>query len=109
MNWVKRRSAAGLRWGELAALRRYDIDLEAGAVRITRQLNEVSGRLAFGPPKSAAGRRVVHFPAVITPELRWHLGARFAQPGDDGPVFTSPAGGRFAIRSSGPARGCPPW
>jgi hypothetical protein len=75
-----------LRWGELAALRRCDIDLEAGAVRITWQLNEVSGRLAFGPPKSAAGRRVVHFPAVIAPELRWHLG-RFAQAGDNGLVF----------------------
>jgi integrase len=80
-----------LRWGELAALRRCDVDLEAGAVRITRQLSEVSGRLAFGPPKSAAGRRVVHFPAVIAPELRWHLG-RFAQSGDNGLVFTSPAG-----------------
>jgi integrase len=39
-----------LRWGELTALRRCDIDLEADAVRITRQPNEVSGRLAFGPP-----------------------------------------------------------
>ena len=48
-----------LRWGELTALRRCDIDLEAGAVRITRQLNQVAGRLAFGPLKSAAGRRVV--------------------------------------------------
>ena len=31
------------------------------------------------------------FPDVIAPDVRWHL-ACFAQDGDDGLVFTSPAG-----------------
>jgi integrase len=34
---------ASLRWGELAALRRTDIDLDAGTVRIARSLNELPG------------------------------------------------------------------
>jgi integrase len=81
-----------LRWGELAALRRCDIDLEARTVRVTRQLTEIrGGGLAFGPPKSAAGTRVVTIPEVITPVIQWHLSC-FAQPGDEGLAFTSPTG-----------------
>ncbi len=81
-----------LRWGELAALRRCDIDLEACTVRVDRQLTEtLGGGAAFGPPKSDAGLRLVPFPDVIAPELRWHL-ACFAQDGEDGLAFTSPAG-----------------
>ena len=46
---------SSLRWGELAALRRSDIDIEARTVRVVRQLNERDGAgFAFGPPKSEA-------------------------------------------------------
>jgi integrase len=80
-----------LRWGELAALRRGDIDLEACTVQVARQLTEtISGAPSFGPPKSDAGVRLVPFPDVIAADLRWHLQC-FAQDGDDGLVFTSPA------------------
>jgi integrase len=47
--------------------------------------------LAFGPPKTDAGRRTVGFPELIAPVIRWHL-ACFAQPEDDGLVFTGSAG-----------------
>jgi integrase len=81
-----------LRWGELAALRRADIDLAACTVRVGRQLTEtIAGGPGFGPPKSDAGLRLVSFPDVIAADLRWHLQC-FAQDGDDGLVFTSPAG-----------------
>jgi integrase len=80
-----------LRWGELAALRRCDIDLEARTVRVVRQLAEVPGGFAFGPPKSRAGKRVVPIPDVIIPVIQWHLSC-FAEPGDDGLLFTSPGG-----------------
>ena len=83
---------SSLRWGELAGLRRCDIDLEARTVRVDRQLTEVRGRgIEFGPPKSAAGNRVVPIPEVIISVIRWHLSC-FALPGDEGPVFTSPTG-----------------
>ena len=83
---------SSLRWGELGGLRRCDIDLAARTVRVIRQLNEVTGGgFEFGPPKSRAGKRNVPVPEVIIPIIRWHL-ACFAQQGDEGLVFTSPAG-----------------
>jgi integrase len=82
---------SSLRWGELCALRRCDIDLAARTVRVTRQLAEVRGGFAFGPPKSAAGVRVVAIPDVIISVIQWHLTC-FAQPGDEGLIFTSPEG-----------------
>jgi integrase len=48
-----------LRWGELAALRRKDIDTMARIVRVERSLTELPGGYLFGPPKSEAGLRVV--------------------------------------------------
>jgi len=81
-----------LRWGELCALRKSDIDMEARTVRVQRSLTELqNGALTFGPPKSDAGRRTVGFPELIAPVIRWHLSC-FAQDGDDGLVFTGPAG-----------------
>ena len=83
---------AGLRWGELVALRRRDIDTETATVRITRQLTEVNGQAPlFAPPKTAAGRRIVIIPAPVLPILKQHLDEH-AQPGPDGLLFTSPEG-----------------
>jgi integrase len=80
-----------LRWGELAALRRCDVDLGTGTVRVARQLTEISGYLTFGPPKSVAGMRTVALPDLIVPILRSHLDS-FTQPEDDALIFTSPTG-----------------
>ena len=84
-----------LRWGELAALRRCDIDVDSGTVRIERSLTELpGGGYLFGPPKSEAGRRVVAIPAPIKPELTRHLAA-FTGSADDALVFTSPTGAQL--------------
>ena len=81
-----------LRWGELAALRRSDINAQARTVRVSRQLREQhGGGFAFGPPKSAAGHRLVAIPEGIVTDLALHIGT-YAAPGDDGLVFTSPEG-----------------
>jgi integrase len=86
---------ASLRFGELAALRRSDIDLDRSVVRVVRSLAQMNdGKLIDQEPKSRAGRRTVAFPREIGDELRWHL-ERFAQPGDDGLVFVGPLGGRL--------------
>jgi hypothetical protein len=78
--------------GELAALRRADIDLDEGTVKVTRSLTELpGGGYHFGPTKSEAGQRSVAIPGVITSDLAGHL-ARFTMPGDDALVFTSPTG-----------------
>jgi integrase len=62
-----------LRWGELAALRPGDIDLDARMVRVTRQLYYHGAGHSFGPPKSRAGTRDVDFPELIVPDLREHM------------------------------------
>jgi integrase len=84
---------SSLRWGELAALRRSDIDVQARTVKVVRQLNERhGGGFEFGPPKSDAGQRTVAIPEVIMPDLATHV-VSYARPGDDGLVFTSARGG----------------
>ena len=101
-----------LRWGELAALRRCDIDVRARTVRIARQLTEQrGGGLVFGPPKSEAGRRTVAIPELITPDLAAHL-VTYARPGDTGlssralrvrscgtAIFAAGSGGQHSRRS----------
>ena len=65
---------ASLRWGEVIALRRRDLDLEARAVRVRAAYVERStGEMLLGRPKSRAGRRVVGIPDVIIAVLREHL------------------------------------
>ena len=86
---------AGLRWGELAGLRRENIDLEACEIRIVETTAEPDrGSLLAETPKSRAGRRTVPFPADLVRELRWHL-ERFAEPGARGLVFVGPKGARL--------------
>lgn len=81
-----------LRWGELAALRRSDVDVEQGTVRVERSLTELGGGgYVFGPPKSTAGKRMVVVPAVIRPALAHHL-ATFTASQPDALVFTSSTG-----------------
>lgn len=58
-------ACAGLRRGELLALRREDIDLDAGFIRVRRQLVRVNGQMIEQTPKSSAGLRDVW----ILPEL----------------------------------------
>jgi integrase len=65
---------ASLRWGEATALRRADLDLSAGTVRVRVVFVERStGEILLGPPKSKAGRRVVGIPQAIIPVLSEHL------------------------------------
>jgi integrase len=65
---------ACLRWGEVAALQRGDIDLVAGTVRIREAFTEQRGKgMVLGPPKSRAGVRTVSIPASIVPDIKTHL------------------------------------
>ncbi len=83
---------ASLRFGEVAALTRQDVDLEQGTVRVRAAYSEVKGQgLVLGPPKSRAGMRVVSIPRAITEELQQHL-EHFADTDPDAVVFTGPKG-----------------
>jgi integrase len=82
----------GLRVGELSALRREHLDLKVGTVTVNTAVVDVIGQgRAYGPPKSAAGRRTVAIPPHIIGDLEHHL-AMYAQPGAQGLVFVGPKG-----------------
>ncbi|HXZ66563.1 MAG TPA: tyrosine-type recombinase/integrase [Streptosporangiaceae bacterium] len=84
---------ASLRWGEVSALRRCDIDLAAGTVRIRAAFVERStGEILLGPPKSQASRRTVGIPQAIIPVLRQHL-TTYAGPEQTALAFPGVKGG----------------
>jgi integrase len=81
----------GLRFGEGAALRRNDCDLERARVRVDESLADVNGILHFGSTKTHQQRYVVIPPflvAMLREHLADHVGAEH-----DALVFTSPDGG----------------
>jgi len=101
---------AGLRPGELLALRWEDLDLDAGTVTVRRTLTKLPGQpLGFGVPKSDSGRRTMRVaPDAVAAlvahkrhqaEERLRLGPDYL---DHGLVFCLPTGApllpRHAVR-----------
>ena len=92
----------GLRRGEAAGLRCSDLDLDAGTLTVTGQLQQLGGRMVAGPPKSDAGRRVIALDKTTIAALRGHrlrqqaeraaAGTRWAETGY---VFTTQTGKPF--------------
>lgn len=62
-----------LRFGEMAELRRADVDLRRGVVHVRRAVTQAAGERWVGDPKSAAGTRTVAVPPHLVPMLREHL------------------------------------
>ncbi|HET9140543.1 tyrosine-type recombinase/integrase [Actinophytocola sp.] len=84
-----------LRFGELAALTRADLDMTTGDVSVSRSQAELrGGRRLIKAPKSAAGVRVVSIPKVIRPEVMAHL-EEYVGAGPDAVVFVGPKGGQL--------------
>ncbi|MFD5845581.1 tyrosine-type recombinase/integrase [Streptomyces chartreusis] len=83
---------AALRWGELVALRRRDVDLDAGMIRVRGSVSELNnGERIYKAPKSEAGKRTVAIPQSIMPMVADHM-RQFAEPGADGRVFVGAKG-----------------
>jgi integrase len=85
---------ATLRISEAAALRRADLDILGGTLRVANGVVEVDGHLIEGPPKTASGRRTMTMPASVMAELADHLdrfaGDRYVFAGlNDGPLRPS--------------------
>lgn len=81
-----------LRFGELAGLRRRDVDLKAGVVRVRQAVVRTKAGPEVKAPKSMAGTRDVTIPAHIVGDLREHL-RLYADTGNDGLVFPAVNGG----------------
>ncbi|MBB5776777.1 tyrosine-type recombinase/integrase [Nonomuraea jabiensis] len=84
-----------LRWGELAALQRRNVDLEAGTIRVVGTTTELKdGSVTIGPPKSEAGKRIVSIPTTLLPDLHKHM-ETYAEKGEHGHVFVGPKGAQL--------------
>lgn len=79
-----------MRLGEILELRRRDIDLDVGVVRVRRALVRVGGKLQQDTPKSTAGVRDIAIPPHLIERFRDHL-AYHTAPGDDALLFPSSA------------------
>lgn len=90
----------GLRFGELAELRRKDVDLDAdaqppsGLLHVERGMTRVNGQIVVGDPKSEAGRRRVAVPPHLVPVLVDHLRKHTAD-GSDALLFPARHGGHM--------------
>jgi len=60
----------GMRRGELLGLKWDAVDLEAGTARVVRSRTSVGYEMVEGPPKTAAGRRVIDLDAATVAVLR---------------------------------------
>jgi integrase len=82
----------GLRWGELIGLRRQDVDLDAGMIRVRGSVSELNdGQRLYKAPKSEAGKRTVAIPSSVLPVVIGHM-KQYAERGSDGRVFVGAKG-----------------
>jgi integrase len=87
-----------LRFGELAELRRKDIDQTNGVIRVRRAVVRADGETIVGTPKSDAGVRDVSIPPHLMPAIKEHIQTH-AQPGKEGLLFPAAGGGHLANSS----------
>jgi integrase len=84
-----------LRYGELAALQRDDIDITAGILTVRRSVAELArGPLVTGPTKSAAGRRSLTIPDFLLTDVKAHLD-EFVAAGPDALILTGVKGAQL--------------
>ena len=77
-----------MRLGEILELRRGDVDIDAGVIRIRRALVRVGGQFIVTTPKSEAGIRDVAIPPHLLDRFRHHLVTHTAV-GDTALLFPS--------------------
>jgi integrase len=87
-----------MRFGELAELRRADIDVKNGVVHVRRGVIRGDEGRAVKGTKSEAGKRDVNIPPHLMPVVVTHLSSH-VQAGRDALVFPAAAGGHMAPSS----------
>jgi integrase len=81
-----------MRFGELAELRRADVDVRNGVIHIRRAVARTDDGPVVKGPKSHAGKRDVNIPPHLMPAVRDHL-ASHTKPGQDALLFPAVHGG----------------
>ena len=87
-----------LRFGELAELRRSDIDVANCVIHIRRGVVRIPGGRKVKDPKSQAGKRDVNIPPHLMPAVRAHLRDHVAG-SRDALIFPAASGGHMAPAS----------
>lgn len=81
-----------LRYGEIAALQRRDINIDQGTVTVTKSVaRDPKGKLVVKGPKSQAGYRTVSLPPTAVQTVKEHLDA-YTRPEPEAQVFTRRSG-----------------
>lgn len=62
-----------LRWSEVVALRRDDVDIQRRTLRIDEAVTEVDGAFHWGKPKTEGSARVVSMPSTVAASLAQHM------------------------------------
>ncbi|MGB4892136.1 MAG: site-specific integrase [Propionicimonas sp.] len=83
-----------LRYGELAELRRKDVDVANRQIKGRRAVTFPPGGATVGPPKSDAGYRDVSIPPHIWPIIEEHLEV-YVRPGQNTLLFPGEARGHM--------------
>ena len=83
-----------LRYGELAELRRKDIDMTHHQIKVRRAVTFPPGGAVVGPPKSDAGYRDVSIPPHVWPIIEEHL-EKWVRPGQNTLLFPGEARGHM--------------
>jgi integrase len=84
----------GLRWGEAAALRVHNVDLDRGRIEVSRAVAEVNGRIVVGSPKSHQSRWLP-VPGLLLDGLKEQVAGK--DPEDL--VFPSPHGSFLRVQN----------
>jgi integrase len=79
-------AVVGLRSAEARALRREDVDPDAGVIKVSHSLNQVPGGVLLVAPKTKAGNRPIEIPPELAARVRAHLDA-FVAKARDGWLF----------------------
>ena len=87
-----------LRFGELAELRRSDLDVRSGVIHVRRGVVRISGGRKVKGPKSEAGKRDVAIPPHLIPLVKAHLRDHVA-PSREALVFPAASGSHMAPAS----------
>lgn len=85
----------GLRFGELAELRRSDIDVTNGAIHVRRGVVRTNAGRKVKDPKSESGKRTVALPPHLLPVVIAHIREHAAM-GRDGLLFPAAHGEQLA-------------
>ncbi|HZU77834.1 MAG TPA: site-specific integrase, partial [Dehalococcoidia bacterium] len=96
--------ATGMRRGELLGLRWSDLDLDAGTLRIERQLQRLDGEYQFVPLKTRRSRRTLALPPIAIEALRRQKVRQFEAKLAAGPAWQE-SGLVFTAMTGGPIHG----